>query len=356
MKKVFIFGNIALIKQREGKNMSDKTYGEWESVPASELAWEDVPKPKSSFDTLPSPVDVNAPRAMPNNDLLSKAAKIVSGGKFGTMQDLVYGGERPSGTLLGKVGQIYNQSGLAGIAPEVYPVSGVTQLPSGKLASNIGSRAAKVANMPISAIKTIAGELAPASMKGGYEVARSKNPLYVKEWSLGKVEGLSADEIAKAKSGIANYFKAFFPEANKADVSKATSMSKQAGGVWDIAKKAQEAEQKVAQIGGRYNMSFPSDATLVLPQNIQAAQSGMTAANARRIGQEASWFPNLITAKDVMKNPLHFAGIASPRINTNLGYAGGKIENAYQMIPRLSDEDLLNLGLLAPRFINNEGQ
>jgi hypothetical protein len=53
---------------------------------------------------------------------------------------------------------------------------------------------------------------------------------------------------------------------------------------------------------------------------------------------------------------LRILGATSPRLNTNLGFAGGKIENAYQMLPRLSDEDLLNLGLLAPRLTNNQGQ
>jgi hypothetical protein len=298
----------------------------------------------------------NAKLSTPKTDLLSKAAQIVSGGKYGTMQDLVYGGENPDPRFLGRVGQIYDQSGLAGIAPEVYPVGGITQMPVGKLASNVAARVGNVANMPISAVRSIVGELAPASMKGGYEVAKSKNPLYTKEWSLGKVEGLSKEEIAKAKSGIANYFRAFFPQANKVDVSKATSMSKEAGGVWDVAKQAEEAERKMAQVGGRYNMVLPSDASLVLPQNVQAAQGGMSAAKARRIGQEATWFPNLITLKDITRNPLRILGATSPRINTNVGFAGGKIENAYQMLPRLSDEDLLNLGLLAPRLTNNQGQ
>jgi hypothetical protein len=245
----------------------------------------------------------------------------------------------------------WDASKLAGLAPEIYPVGGVTQMPVGKSLSNIGAKASQVVNMPISAVKSIVGELAPTSMKGGYEVAKAKNPLYTREFNLGKVEGLSADDLAKARSGIANYFKAFFPNANKADVAKATSMSKEAGGVWDVAKKAAEAEQKMAQVGGRYNMTFPQDATLVLPQNVQSAQqAGMTAAKARQIGKEASWFPNMITLQDVVRKPFKLAGLTSPRINANLGYLAGKGENAYQMIPRLSDEDLLNLGLLSTRM------
>lgn len=262
-------------------------------------------------------------------------------------------------TTPASVGEIlsnaWDASKLAGLAPEVYPVGGITQMPVGKLTSNIGARAAQVASMPISAVKSIVSELAPTSMKGGYEIAKAKNPLYTREFNLGKVEGLSADDLAKARSGIANYFKAFFPSANKADVAKATSMSKEAGGVWDVAKKAAEAEQKMAQVGGRYNMTFPQDATLVLPQNVQSAQqAGMTAAKARQIGKEASYFPNMITLQDVVRKPFKLAGLTSPRLNANLGYLGGKTENLYQMLPRLSDEDLLNLGLLTTRM--QEGQ
>jgi hypothetical protein len=248
----------------------------------------------------------------------------------------------------------FDASKLAGLSPEILPIGGIPKN-VGNTLSNIGSKASEIVNMPIGAAKSILGELAPTSMKGGYEVAKAKNPLYTREFNLGKVEGLSPEDLAKARSGIANYFKAFFPNANKVDVSKATSMSKEAGGVWDVAKKAREAEQKMAQVGGRYNMTFPQDATLVLPQNVQSSQqAGMTAAKARQIGKEASYFPNMITLQDVVKKPFKLAGLTSPRINANIGYLAGKGENAYQMIPRLSDEDLLNLGLLSTRMKDRE--
>lgn len=244
----------------------------------------------------------------------------------------------------------FDASKLAGLSPEILPIGGIPKN-VGSTLSNIGSKASQIVNMPIGAARSVIGELAPTSMKGGYEVAKAKNPLYTREFNLGKVEGLSPEDLAKARSGIANYFRAFFPNANKVDVSKATSMSKEAGGVWDIAKKAAEAEQKMAQVGGRYNMTFPQDATLVLPQNVQSAQqAGMTAAKARQIGKEASYFPNMITLQDVVKKPFKLAALTSPRINANIGYLAGKGENAYQMIPRLSDEDLLNLGLLSTRM------
>jgi hypothetical protein len=295
---------------------------------------------------IPTPITAQQ-QATPDN---SKLVNFLSGGRSGNWEQYLYNNEPPANTTLGKVGQLLDAFGIQGLTG----VPPVGQVGSGIL--TVGSKAANVINMPVNAAKSIIGELAPSSMRGGYEVAKAKNPLYSREFNLGKAEGLSAEDIAKAKSGIANYFRAFFPEANKVDVAKATSMSKEAGGVWDVAKKAAEAEQKMNRVGGRYNMTLPKDATIVLPQSIQSAQqAGMTAAKARQIGKEATWFPNLITLQDVVKKPLHFAGLASPRINANAGYLAGKGENAYQMLPRLSEEDLLNLGLLAPR-LQDRGQ
>ena len=55
-------------------------------------------------------------------------------------------------------------------------------------------------------------------------------------------------------------------------------------------------------------------------------------------------------ALDFLKTKSHLLGVlSSPRINTNLGYAAGKIGNAYEMLPQASVEDLINAGLLVPR-------
>lgn len=165
--------------------MSDKTYGAWEAVPKSESAWEDVPK--LSSDTIPSPVDVNAPRAMPNNDLLSKAAQIVSGGKFGTMQNLVYSGERPADSMLGKVGQIVDSSGLAGLTgiPKIAEVPALATAigknipnisPYVKKASDVVKPATDVLKeLPSQALSFMSGKDKEA-FKYAYNIARSAEP------------------------------------------------------------------------------------------------------------------------------------------------------------------------------------
>lgn len=164
--------------------MSDKNYGAWETVPASESQWEDVPK---TLDTLPSPIDVNAPRAMPRNDILSKAAQLVSGGKFGTMQDLIYGGQRPADSMLSKVGQIVDTSGLTGLSG----IGKVAEVPAlgtaiGKNIPNISPYAKKasefakpvtdvIKDLPAQALSFMSGKDKEA-FKYAYNIARSAEP------------------------------------------------------------------------------------------------------------------------------------------------------------------------------------
>ena len=164
--------------------MSDKNYGAWETVPASESQWEDVPK---TLDTLPSPIDVNAPRAMPRNDILSKAAQLVSGGKFGTMQDLIYGGQRPADSMLSKVGQIVDTSGLTGLTG-ISKVADVPVLATsiGKNIPNISPYAKKASEfakpatnvlkeLPAQALSFMSGKDKEA-FKYAYNIARSAEP------------------------------------------------------------------------------------------------------------------------------------------------------------------------------------
>ena len=165
--------------------MSDKNYSAWESVPASESAWEDVPK--SSSDTIPSPVMAKAPMAMPRNDILSKTAQLVSGGKFGTMQDLIYGGQRPADSMLSKVGQIVDTSGLTGLTG-ISKVADVPVLATsiGKNIPNISPYAKKASEfakpatnvlkeLPAQALSFMSGKDKEA-FKYAYNIARSAEP------------------------------------------------------------------------------------------------------------------------------------------------------------------------------------
>jgi hypothetical protein len=253
----------------------------------------------------------------------------------------------------------WDASKLAGLAPEVLPIGGFSRLPAAQKVAQAGSTAASVAGMPLKSVAQIAKEILPESTQTAYQIGKQYTKPLAQAWSEGKRVGLPVG--TEKSSAIANYFKAFFPQANQADISKATSMSKQAGGVWDVAKKAQEAEQKVAQIGGRYNMTFPQNANLVLPEARQVGEKGISLAQAGRAGKEATWLPStplkLIDMAASLFHPttgIPFALATSPRLQANAAYAVGRGQNLARQIP-LTTEDLINLSLLAPR-LQDQGQ
>lgn len=245
-------------------------------------------------------------------------------------------------------------SKLAGLAPEVMPIGGVARIPASQKVAQAGSAAANVVGMPFRAVAQVAKEILPESTQSAYQIGKQYTKPLSQAWSEGKKAGLPIG--SEKSSAIANYFKAFFPSANQADVSKATSMSKQAGGVWDIAKKAQEAEQKVAQIGGRYNMTFPQNANLVLPEARQVGANGISLSQARQAGKEATWLPSTpLKLIDTAASLLHpstgipFALSTSPRLQANAAYMLGRGQNLARQVP-LTAEDLINLSLLSPRL------
>jgi hypothetical protein len=263
------------------------------------------------------------------------------------------------------LGNAWDASKLAGLTPEVAPLGGafrtsaaytMANLPkvqqAGTVAANVASKAANVATYPIKAAGQILGETASDFVKKAYQIGKGGDKQLASAWRQGKAAGLPADE--KGLSAVGNYFRAFFPEANVSDIAKAKDMSKQAGGVWDVAKKAQEAEAKMAQISPRYNWSLPKDATLVLPENLQVSPNTLGWNQAFRAGQEATWLPSGKTFVDVLKNPRTFPSLISPRLEANLGYGIGAGERIggqlYNQLPQLTDADLYNLSLLSPRI------
>lgn len=254
------------------------------------------------------------------------------------------------------IGDLYDKSKLAGLAPEVNPLMGAFNTSAAatmagsapvRTITNVASRAGNVAAAPFRAAGEILGETTSDFIKKAYQIGKSGDKTLASAWRQGKAAGLPAEE--KGLSAIGNYFRAFFPEANVSDISKAKDMSKQAGGVWDVAKKAQEAEAKIARIDPRMNWSLPKDATLMLPRELQAAQQDLGFANAFRAGQEATWLPSGKTFVDVLKNPRTFPSLVSPRLQANIGYGTGAAQRYYGMLPQATDADLYNLSLLAPR-------
>lgn len=255
------------------------------------------------------------------------------------------------------IGDLYDKSKIAGLAPEVNPLMGAfntsaaatmaTSAPV-RAVSNVVSKAGNVATAPVRAAGEILGETMSDFVKRAYQIGKYGDKTLSSAWRQGKAAGLPANE--KGMSAIGNYIRAFFPESNPADIAKAKDMSKQAGGAWDVMKKAQEAEARIAKIDPRMNWSLPKDASLVLPQELQAAQQDLGWANAFRAGQEASWLPSGKTFVDVLKNPRTIPSIVSPRIQANIGYGTGAAQRYYGMLPQATNEDLYNLSLLAPRI------
>ncbi len=270
--------------------------------------------------------------------------------------------------MLEGVGKLYDESKLAGLAPEVSPLMGAfntsaaATMAGSAPARAITSGAGKIANVastvasaPFKAAGQIVSETASDFVKKAYQIGKGGDKNLASAWRQGKAAGLSADE--KGMSAIGNYFRAFFPESNVSDIAKAKDMSKQAGGVWDVAKKAQEADAKIAQISPRSNWSLPKDATLVLPENLQVSPQNLGFTQAFKAGQEATWLPSGKTFVDVLKNPRTFPSLVSPRLEANLGYGVGvgsryanKAGQLYNQLPNLTEADVYNLSLLAPRF------
>lgn len=270
--------------------------------------------------------------------------------------------------VLEGVGKLYDESKLAGLAPEVSPLMGAfntsaaATMAGSAPARAITSGAGKIANVastvasaPFKAAGQIVSETASDFVKKAYQIGKGGDKNLASAWRQGKAAGLSADE--KGMSAIGNYFRAFFPESNVSDIAKAKDMSKQAGGVWDVAKKAQEADVKIAQISPRSNWSLPKDATLVLPENLQVSPQNLGFTQAFKAGQEATWLPSGKTFVDVLKNPRTFPSLVSPRLEANLGYGVGvgsryanKAGQLYNQLPNLTEADVYNLSLLAPRM------
>ena len=189
--------------------------------------------------------------------------------------------------VLESLGNAYDASKLAGLAPEVNPLGGAFQtsaaytmanLPKVKQAGDVVGKVASASAVPFKAAADIIGETASDFVKKAYQIGKGGDKTLASAWRQGKAAGLPAEE--KGLSAVGNYFRAFFPEANVSDIAKAKDMSKQAGGVWDVAKKAQEAEAKIAQISPRSNWTLPKDATLVLPENLQVSPNTLGLAAA----------------------------------------------------------------------------
>ena len=265
---------------------------------------------------------------------------------------------------------LWDESKLAGLAPEVSPLGGATRIGgyrglesvnkagnaiedvvAAAKGSTIGQKlgnALKTLGDTAKGVAQIPQELMPSNIQNGYALARAKSPYLSSEFAAGKLEGMTpAAEAHAKKSGVFNYAKAIFgQDINKNEAETAANYAD----VWKKKALADELMKKAQEVGGRGNYTLPENASLMLPEGVQVSPGQFTGNAARQIGNEATWFPNAATLGDFLKTKSHVLGVlSSPRINTNLGYAAGKVVNASDMLPQASVEDLINAGLLDAR-------
>ena len=320
-------------------------------------------------------------------DLSSAKADIPAGFKLDEMGDIVRVQSKHNPSVSEKIGDTlsnaWEASKLEGLAPEVSPLMGLSRVGGyraikglntatnavedaikagagstyGQKLGNVLSTAGNVVASPLKSAVQLAGELVPESMKGGYQVARAKNPYISQQFKAGKAEGMTdkALEEERKNSGVINYAKAIFgKDININEAEKA----KDYADVWKQKALADALMEKAQSIGGRGNYTLGSDASIMLPEGVKLAENSMTGSRARQIGNEATWLPRMI---DLLKNKSFGAkaiGIASPRIQTNIGYVAGKGKNAAEMLPAASEmlpaaslEDLLIGGNAGNKFI-----
>jgi len=274
------------------------------------------------------------------------------------------------------LGNLWEASKLEGLVPEVSPIGGATRIGgyrgiqavnkagnaiedivAAAKGSTIGQKlgnALKELGDTAKGIAQIPQELLPSNIQNGYALAKARSPYLSREFAAGKLEGMTPEAEAHAKkSGVFNYAKAIFgQDINKNEAENAKNYAD----VWKQKALADELMKKAQEVGGRGNYTLPENASLMLPEGIQVSPGQFTGNAARQIGNEATWFPNAATLGDFLKTKSHLLGVlSSPRINTNLGYAAGKVGNAYEMLPQASIEDLINAGLLVPRT-GNQGE
>lgn len=324
--------------------MSNNAYGDWEDIPASDMGWEAVPSSQN--------VEIDPETGRPFDPSLPTRMALERERKRGATAKAQ---QSTASKVADVIGKVYDESKLAGLAPEISPLMGLFETTG---AAMTGAKLSPMISAPFKATGQVLGELASDTTKTAYKIGREGTEAMRTAFKSGKAEGL--DEADRGISGIAKYFKRFYPDQNMADVNKAVDMSKREGGVWDVAQKAREAEAKIAQINPRSNWSFPENAALVLPKEQQVKAGQLTEDLARRTGKEATWLPNAVTLAKVLGKPTSAGSLASPRLQANLAYGAGRASNLMGKggdligtFPRLSDSELYALGLLSPRIRNS---
>lgn len=273
----------------------------------------------------------------PTHPINSAIALALSGGKYGSLQDMLFNGETPEPTMLGKLGQVLDASGVQGLTG-IGPV-GQTAISATKAGPAI-SKVTSVATAPIKAAGNIAGTvLNQLTTKDGnsladiFRLTYQNNPKVIAAFDAGLKTGnpdywktlpTNAKETAMQ---IFNYTKSIGPHITDADAMKAIDTTKNAGGSWDVSKKVFEAEDKIKNLFPRMQMSTDPVTNIITPNaSKQAATTTAEVTNPAVTDEQALHigraFHNIlpeITIKDLLKsgnlsNVIKMVLMPSPRL------------------------------------------
>lgn len=315
---------------------------------------------------IPTPMSATYQQPKPKS-FLDKTAQALSGGKYGSMQDLAYGGETPADSLLGKAGQLLHQSGIEGLAG-VGPVGQVssTMTAIGQNIPNVAKYTAPIgealSKIPSTILGKTSGIIDPKAINVAYQVGKSGNPELQAAMAAGK-----EIPIMPESRMIYNYARQLgLPHDIAATAEHYNNTEKGAWGLWNAAKaqgvkfpafedfsKLDLPEQiKLAQQAG-------VDLGTYLPQNKMAnalAKGTSGAAGLGALGHLPAVLQGLVSAK-----LLPALAVQSPRIVGNMAQGAGKIVNAAEQIsPYISSAAKAlptnQTAALLARLLSNQGE
>lgn len=282
----------------------------------------------SNMADVPSPMSGIKPEVR-QKTLLDKTAEMLSGGKFGSMQDLVYGGQRPADTMMGQAGQIARQSGIEGLQGigQVGQVSpAMTAI--GQNIPNMSKYTAPVTNalskIPSAVLGKTSGIIDPKAINVAYQVGKSGSP----ELSAALAAGKEIPIMPESRM-VYNYARQLgLPHDIASTAEHYNASEKGAWGLWNAAKAA-----------GTKFPSFEDFSKLNLPEQIKlATQAGVDlgtylpqnklasgllkgegiAAGASTLGHIPAILKGLVSAK-----LLPLVALQSPRMVGNMAKGAG---------------------------------
>jgi len=297
---------------------------------------------------------------------LDKTATAISGGKFGSMQDLIYGGEKPEESTLGKIAQIAHQSGIEGtmgIGPLGQTESTVTAI--GQNIPNVSKYTNRIANalsnLPSKVLGKTSGVIDPKAINVAYQVGKSGSPELQAALSAGK-----EIPIMPESRMIYNYARQLgLPHDIASTAEHYNASEKGAWGLWNAAK---EQGVKFPSFEDFSKLNLPEQLKLAtqagvdlgtyLPQNKLAKgllEGEGIAAGAGALGHLPAVLQGLVSAK-----LLPAIALQSPRIVGNLAYGAGKAANVAEKVsPYISQAAGVmptQTAALLAKLLSNQGE